>query len=34
MRRMMTTIALAAVATMGVSQVASADALDDIKKSG
>ena len=34
MRKMLTTIALAAVATMGVSQVASADALDDIKKSG
>src|SRR5215218_2077131 len=34
MRMLMTTIALAAVATMGVSQMASADALDDIKKSG
>ncbi|MSP75153.1 MAG: transporter substrate-binding domain-containing protein [Rhodospirillaceae bacterium] len=34
MRKLMMTIALAAVATMGVSQMASADALDDIKKSG
>jgi polar amino acid transport system substrate-binding protein len=31
---LMTTIALAAVATIGASQMASADALDDIKKSG
>lgn len=34
MRKMLTTIALVAVATMGASQMASADALDDIKKSG
>ena len=34
MRKLLTTVALAAVATMGVSQMASADALDDIKKSG
>jgi len=34
MRKLLTTIALAAVATMGASQMASADALDDIKKSG
>ena len=34
MRKLLTTVALAAVATMGLSQMASADALDDIKKSG
>ena len=34
MRKLLTTVALAAVATMGVSQMALADALDDIKKSG
>ncbi|WP_428686094.1 transporter substrate-binding domain-containing protein [Reyranella sp.] len=34
MRKMMTAVAIAAVAMMGVVQVANADALDDIKKSG
>src|SRR5258707_6102889 len=34
MRKLMMVAALAAMATMGVSQMASADALDDIKKSG
>lgn len=34
MRKLLTAAALAAVATMGMSQMASADALDDIKKSG
>lgn len=34
MRKMMTAVAIAAVAMMGAVQVANADALDDIKKSG
>jgi len=34
MRKMMMSVAIAAVAMMGVAQVALADALDDIKKSG
>lgn len=34
MKKMMTAVAIAAVAMMGVVQVANADALDDIKKSG
>ncbi len=34
MKKMMTAVALAAVAMMGAMQVANADALDDIKKSG
>ena len=34
MRKMMMSVAIAAVAMMGVVQVANADALDDIKKSG
>ena len=34
MRKLMTAVAIAAVAMMGVVQVANADALDDIKKSG
>ncbi|TAJ97665.1 MAG: transporter substrate-binding domain-containing protein [Reyranella sp.] len=34
MRKMMTAVAVAAVAMMGAVQVANADALDDIKKSG
>jgi polar amino acid transport system substrate-binding protein len=34
MKKMMTAVAIAAVAMMGMAQVANADALDDIKKSG
>ncbi|WP_425068115.1 transporter substrate-binding domain-containing protein [Reyranella sp.] len=34
MKKMMTAVAIAAVAMMGVVQVANADALDDIKKAG
>lgn len=34
MRKMLTAVAIAAVTMMGVSQVAHADALDDIKKAG
>lgn len=34
MRKMMTAVAIAAVAMMGMAQMAHADALDDIKKSG
>ena len=34
MKKLMTAVAIAAVAMMGAMQVANADALDDIKKSG